>query len=148
MCFLQGTAAAYFKRFYLHTSIMEHHPKDILYVITVFSLCLALKTFAFLFTVQAFSQRVWKIAGHCVLRIIPELCYASEWRWQKAELTNTYYFWSWLGQRVVVYFYWFSPILQTDFTLSTFCPFICLAKPKWLSNLTCQSYYLAITAKL
>jgi len=26
-----ATAAAYFKRFYLHTSVMEYHPKDILY---------------------------------------------------------------------------------------------------------------------
>lgn len=47
VCFLQGTAAAYFKRFYLHTSIMEHHPKDILYVISVFLLCFALKTLPF-----------------------------------------------------------------------------------------------------
>lgn len=28
--FLQAIAAAYFKRFYLHTSVMEHNPRQIL----------------------------------------------------------------------------------------------------------------------
>ena len=27
---VQGTAAAYYKRFYMQCSVMEHHPKDIL----------------------------------------------------------------------------------------------------------------------
>jgi len=29
----QGTSVAFYKRFYLHNSVMDYHPKDIMYVV-------------------------------------------------------------------------------------------------------------------
>ena len=29
----QGTSVTFYKRFYLHNSVMDYHPKDIMYVV-------------------------------------------------------------------------------------------------------------------
>lgn len=52
--YVRGTSCHYFKRFYLHNSVMDHHPKDIL----VTAVYLACKTEEFNVSMQQFVANI------------------------------------------------------------------------------------------